>query len=89
MQFGPISGKDTIDAVLVSWKIQEEYLAKQKRLFMCIVHLENAFVRVPSKVVEWAKRKKTISEALVVAVSLYKGAKKNSGDHGGTAEIFS
>ena len=43
---------------------------------MCFVGLENAYDRVPRKVVEWAMRKKGIQEALVRSVmSLYKGTK--------------
>ena len=43
---------------------------------MCLGDLKKAFDRVPRKVVEWALRKKGITEALVRAVmSLYKGAK--------------
>ena len=68
MQFGYMPGKCTIDAVFVLWKIQEEYLAKQKKLYMSLLDLEKAFDRVPRKVVEWAKRKKGILEALVAAV---------------------
>ena len=76
MQFGFKSGKGTIDAVFILRRIQEEYLAKQKKLYMCLVDLERAFDRVPRKVVEWAMIKKGISEALATAVmSLHKGAK--------------
>ena len=43
---------------------------------MCFVDLEKAFDRVPSKVLEWAIRKKGIPEVLVGSVmSLYEGAK--------------
>ena len=41
---------------------------------MCFVDLEKAFVRVPRKVMEWALRKKELTEVLVKAViSLYEG----------------
>ena len=44
---------------------------------MCLVDLDNAFYRVPRKVVEWAMRKKGIPEVLDRALmSLYKGAKQ-------------
>ena len=43
---------------------------------MCFVDLEKAFDRVPSKVLEWALRKRGIPESMVRAVmSLYEGAK--------------
>ena len=43
MQFGFMSGKGTIDAVFILRQIQDEYLAKQKKLCMCFVDLEKAF----------------------------------------------
>ena len=39
-------------------KLQEEYLNKKKKLYMCFVDLEKAFDGVPRKVNEWAMRKK-------------------------------
>ena len=68
MQFGFMPGKGTIDAVFILRRIQEEYLAKQKKLYMCFVDLEKAFDGVPRKLVEWAMRKKGIPEALFTAV---------------------
>ena len=68
MRFGFMPGKGTIDAVFILRRIQEEYLAKQKKLYMCFVDLEKAFHGVPRKVVEWAMRKKGIPEALFTAV---------------------
>ena len=74
MQFGFLPGKGTTDAVFIFRQIQEECLAKQKKLYMCFVDQEKAFDRVPRKVVEWAMRKKGIPEPLFGAVmSLYKG----------------
>ena len=59
--------------------IQEEYLAKQKNLYMCFVDLEKAFDKAPWNVVEWAMSKKGIPEALVGTVmSLYKGESWNT-----------
>ena len=75
MQFGFLPDKDTIEAAFFLWRIQQEYLTKQKKLYVCFVDLEKAFHRVPRKVVEWAMRKRGIPEALATAVmSLYKGA---------------
>ena len=76
MQFGFMPGKGAIDAVFILRRIQDEYLAKQKKLYMCFVDLEKAFHRVLRKGVELAMRKKVIPEALVTAMmSLYKGAR--------------
>ena len=43
VQLGVMPGKGTIDAVFILRRIQEEYLAKQKKLYMCFVDLKKAF----------------------------------------------
>ena len=58
MQFGFMTGKEMVDAVFILRRLQEEYLKKEKKLYMCFVDLEKAFHRVPRKVVEWAMRKR-------------------------------
>ena len=76
MQLGFMPGRGAIDAVFVLITIQEEYLAKQNKLYLCFVDLKKAFDRVLRKVMQWAMRKKGIPEALVRAViSLYEGQK--------------
>jgi len=76
MQFGFMPGKGTIDAIYIVRRVQECYLGKKRKLFMCFVDLEKAFDRVPRRVIEWALRKRNAPESLVRAVmSLYKGAK--------------
>ena len=37
-------------------RLQEEYLDKEKKLYMCFVDLEKAFEKVPRRVLEWAIR---------------------------------
>ena len=75
MQFVFMPEKGTIDAIFVRRRLQD-YHAKTKRLYMCFVDLENAFSRVPRKVLEWAMRKKGILEVLFGSVmSLYERAK--------------
>ena len=37
--------------------LQEQYARKKKKLYMCFVDLEEAFDRVPRKVIEWALRR--------------------------------
>ena len=46
MQLGFMPGKGTINAVFILKRIQEEYLAKQKRLCIYFVDQEKAFYRV-------------------------------------------
>ena len=56
VQFGFMPGKGTIDAVFFLRRLQEEYLDKEKKLYMCFVDLEKAFEKVPRRVLEWAIR---------------------------------
>ena len=51
-QFGFMPGKGTIDALFLVRRLQEEYRAKDKRIYMCFVDLEKAFDRVPRRVME-------------------------------------
>ena len=68
-----------MDAIFIVRRVQEEY-QKDKKLYICFVDMEKAFDRVPRKVMEWAMRKKGLSEVMVRAVmSLYDGADKSEG----------
>ena len=74
MQFGFMP--ERVDAVFILRRMQEEYHAKGKKMYMCFVDPEKPFDRVPRKVLEWAMRKKGIPEVLVRSLmSLYEGAK--------------
>ena len=76
MQFGFMPERAIIDDVFSLRRLQEEYHAKGKKLYMCFVDLEKAFDRIPRKVFECAMRKKGIPEVLVRSMrSLYEGAK--------------
>ena len=69
-----------MDAIFIVRRMQEEYQKKDKKLYMCFVYMEKAFDKVPRKVMEWAMRKKGLSEIIVRAVkSLYDCAKTRVG----------
>ena len=71
MQFGFMPGRGTTDA-----RMQEEFRDKKKKLYMCFVDTDNAFDRVPRKMMEWAMRKKSLPEVIVRAmIGLYYGTK--------------
>ena len=81
MQFGYMPGKGTIHAMIIVRKMQEEYQKKDKKLHMCLVHMETAFDEVLRKVMEWVIRKKGLSEVMVREVmSLHGGAKTREWD---------
>ena len=76
MQFGFMPERGTIYGVFILRRMQEEYHAKVKKLYLCFVDLKKAFDRVPRKVLEWAMREKEIPDVLVRSViNLYVGAK--------------
>ena len=61
--------------VFILKMMQEKSHAKGKKFHMCYVDIERAIDRVPRKVLEWALRKKGITEVLVRSVmSLHEGA---------------
>ena len=89
MQFGFMPGKSTVDTIFILRRMQESYLEKNRKLFICFVDLEKAFDWVPRKVIEWALRKKLVPERLVQAVmSMYKGAKMRVKVESGHSEEF-
>ena len=65
VQFGFMPGKGTVDAIFIVRRMQEQYQMKDKKLYMCFVYIEKALDRVPTKVMEWAMRKKDMSEVRV------------------------
>ena len=76
MQFGFKPGRGTTDTLFIVRKTQEEYRDKKKKLYMSFVDIEEAFDRVPRKVMKWAMRKKGLLEVILRAVmSLYHGTK--------------
>ena len=57
-----------MNALFLVQRLQEEHWAKDKRMYMCFVDLEKAFDSVPTRVMEWAMRKKGLPEILVKVV---------------------
>ena len=47
MQFGFMPERGTIDAVFILMRMQEEYNAEQKKLWMYLVNVEKGFDGVP------------------------------------------
>ena len=46
MQFDCMPGRGTTDALSVVRRMQEEYVDKERQLYMCFVDIEKAFNRV-------------------------------------------
>ena len=84
MQFGFMPGRSTVDAIFIHTRMQESYLEKNRKLFICFVDLEKAFDRVPRKVIEWALRNKLVQTVM----SMYKVAKTRVQVGGGHSEEF-
>ena len=70
MQFVFLLEEGMIDAMFILRRLQEEYLTKRKKLYVCFVDLEKAFDRV----LGWAMRKKGTLEVLLL-MNMYEGAK--------------
>ena len=67
-QYGFRPGRGTTGAVFIVRQIQEKYLEMRNELFMVFIDLEKAFDRVPRKVIEYALRKKGVTECMVRAI---------------------
>ena len=89
MQFGFMPERGAIDAVFILRGMQEEYHAKGKKLYVCFVDLEEAFDRVPRKVLKLALWMKEIPKVLNrLVMSLYEGAKTRVGVDSELSEEF-
>ena len=60
MKFGIVPERGIIAAMFILRRMQEEYHAKGKKLYICFVDLAKAFNRVLMKMLDWAMRKKGI-----------------------------
>ena len=52
MEFWFMPGKETVDAIFIVRRVQEQFKKKDKKLYMCFVDMEKAFDRAPCKVME-------------------------------------
>ena len=76
MQYGFMPGRGTVDAVFVLRRLTEKFRAKNKKLFLVFLDLENAFDRVPREVIQFALSQKGAPKYLVNGVmSLYEVCK--------------
>ena len=57
MKFGFMPDRGKIYAVFILRRMQEDYHAKIRKLYICFVDLEKVFDKVPWKVLEWTLRK--------------------------------
>ena len=88
-QFGFFPGRGTTDAIFIVRQLQEKYLAANKRLYMAFLDPENAFDRVPRKVIWWALRKLGVEEWIVRLVQgMYANARSRVRDSEGYSEEF-
>ena len=65
MQYGFMPGRGTVDAVFVLRRLTEKFRAKNKKLFLVFLDLENAFDRVPREVIQFALSQKGAPKYLV------------------------
>ena len=65
MQFGFAPGRGTTDAIFILRRLQEKYLAKNRKLYFAFNELEKAFDQVPRKVIWWVMRKLGVEEWIV------------------------
>ena len=76
MQCGFMPERGTIDDLFIVRRMQEEHREKNKKFHICFMDLEKAFDRVPRRVMQWAPRKKGLTEILAKPViSLYESSK--------------
>ena len=69
MQFGFMPGKGTTtDLIFIMQQVQEIHRARKKNLHYAFVDLEQAFDRVPRKVMRWALMKLGVDEWLIHTV---------------------
>lgn len=89
MQRGFVAGRSTMDAVFLVRQMQEQFLEKNRTLWMAFVDLEKAYDRVPRELVWWALRRKQVPETLIELIkTLYQTPKSIVKTAVGNTETF-
>ena len=89
MQFGFCPSPGTTDAIFILRQLQKKYLAKHRKLYMAFAHLEDAFHRVPPKVLWWALYVAGVPEWLVKVVqALHVSARSRTRANSSFSEEF-
>ena len=70
MQYGFMQGRGAVDAVFLLTRLSGKFRAKNRKLFLIFVDLENAFDRVPMEVIRFALRRKGVPEYFIKVVKL-------------------
>ena len=89
MQFGFMPGRGTTDVIFIVRKLQQKILDKNKNLHFAFIDLENAFIKVPPKVLWWAMHVACVPEWIVVIVqAMSNGAKSKVRVNGSYSDEF-
>ena len=89
MQFGFVPGRGTTDAIFIFRQLQKKYFAANKPLYIAFANLENAFDRVPRKVMWWALRSEGVKEwAIRIIQVMYANARSRVRVNGQYSEEF-
>ena len=89
MQFGFMPGRGTTDVIFIVRKLQQKILDKNKNLHFAFIDLENAFIKVPPKVLWWAMHVACVPGWIVVIVqAMSNGAKSKVRVNGSYSDEF-
>ena len=88
-QFGFQGGRGTTDAIFIVRQMIEKFLNASRPLYLVFIDLEKAFDHIPRSVVEWAMRRKGVTERDVQGImAMYKDAKTRVKIEGELSESF-
>ena len=77
---GLCPGRGTKEAIFIPRQLKEKHLGKHKPLYFALVDLEQAFDRVPRKVLWWVIRRVGVEEWVISAIkTMYENAMRACG----------